>query len=703
MTRLESRYLSLSAACLVLAVGLTAEQAESQEGTIEAIEIHSPALEGNLIGDPATRLSFVYLPPGYHASRWRYPVVFVLHGAGLSPIHFAGSAVPYDVLANRGDLPEAIFVFPSGSSRFGGSFYLNSEAVGDFGTYITRDLLDYIDDNYRTIPAPESRGIYGHSMGGWGSMRLALSYPDILGAVFSDAGIYDLGYEEVRRSVAATMPRALAAEWGSFAENDPLVLAFMAGIIPNPDNPPFFVDASFVEVDGSIQEPSPGAWERAWDRVVAHDNIRKVDHYLAGAERLRFIGFTHGVADGGYGGFTAVEQARILDRKLTDAGLEHTYIEHPGGHTAQIHEVLPLLLPELRTLPPELPDISRLSMGGLTAITGQPHTLGELQLSLTTGLEPTVRLYLDASALGERADIALTHHSDTEYTGNGSITAVRNGRFFLPIAMGTEDGDAYVAHRLPVDVYPAQDAVLFGDDLGPTWSLDANSRVQPEPGAFDDRPGLALASSGSWRMSFETTTPVSLFGYEALHFEFHPASYSISEGRDPRLGVGTVDLLEKLDLNLQQWQTVTLPLEESGLPTTVPLQSLRFTGNLQGTFYLGDVRLVAQSPPTSTAVVESRDNATPAAISLDQNYPNPFNSGTVIRYAVAQGQDIELAIYNLAGQKVVQLVDGFRAPGQYSVSWDGGDERGQPLASGLYLYHLQSDGRVETRKLLLLR
>ena len=89
---------------------------------------------------------------------------------------------------------------------------------------------------------------------------------------------------------------------------------------------------------------------------------------------------------------------------------------------------------------------------------------------------------------------------------------------------------------------------------------------------------------------------------------------------------------------------------------------------------------------------------------MEQNYPNPFNSGTVIRFALSERRDIELSVFNLAGQQVATLVDGVRAAGVYALHWDGRDDDGRPLASGVYLYRLRAgEQQVETRKLLLLR
>ena len=95
----------------------------------------------------------------------------------------------------------------------------------------------------------------------------------------------------------------------------------------------------------------------------------------------------------------------------------------------------------------------------------------------------------------------------------------------------------------------------------------------------------------------------------------------------------------------------------------------------------------------------------PPFFNLDQNYPNPFNSDTVIRFALPTSENVELAIFNLAGQRVAKLADGMREAGVYAIRWDGRDDNGRELASGVYLYRLRTgDGQqVETRKLALVR
>ena len=102
--------------------------------------------------------------------------------------------------------------------------------------------------------------------------------------------------------------------------------------------------------------------------------------------------------------------------------------------------------------------------------------------------------------------------------------------------------------------------------------------------------------------------------------------------------------------------------------------------------------------------MEEADAAVPQTFALGQNFPNPFNSGTVIRFALPVSGAVDLSVYNLAGQQVAMLVEGVRQTGSYSINWDGRDESGRALASGIYLYQLRTEvGQKEVRKLLLLR
>ena len=105
----------------------------------------------------------------------------------------------------------------------------------------------------------------------------------------------------------------------------------------------------------------------------------------------------------------------------------------------------------------------------------------------------------------------------------------------------------------------------------------------------------------------------------------------------------------------------------------------------------------------SAALMENSAAELPSEFALEQNYPNPFNSGTAIAFDLPYGETVDLTVYTISGQKVATLVRGTRAAGYHQVFWDGRDEDGAELASGVYLYRLQVGDQLKTRKMLLLR
>jgi hypothetical protein len=97
------------------------------------------------------------------------------------------------------------------------------------------------------------------------------------------------------------------------------------------------------------------------------------------------------------------------------------------------------------------------------------------------------------------------------------------------------------------------------------------------------------------------------------------------------------------------------------------------------------------------------DETTPSRYALSQNYPNPFNPQTQIKFSLAEASQVSLVIYNLLGQKVVTLLDKTLPPGKHVIDWNGEDESGQKVASGIYFYHLQAGEYDEVRKMVLVK
>lgn len=105
-----------------------------------------------------------------------------------------------------------------------------------------------------------------------------------------------------------------------------------------------------------------------------------------------------------------------------------------------------------------------------------------------------------------------------------------------------------------------------------------------------------------------------------------------------------------------------------------------------------------------TANFVSNDNSVEAPVDiLLSNYPNPFNPETTISFNLAKSGNVELAIYNIIGQKVTTLVNDYRASGNHNVVWNGKNSNGNSLASGIYLYKITSGKQTQINKMILMK
>src|SRR6185437_4649024 len=155
--------------------------------TVDRIRVHGAALEGNLEGDTVDREVIVYLPASYAANKTRrYPVVYALHGYSVGASQWSQEIhVPQTIEgAVALGAKEMIVVVPDSKTIHGGSMYSSSETTGDFENYIAHDVVAYIDAHYRTIPNRTSRGLVGHSMGGYGATRIGMKHPDVFGSLY---------------------------------------------------------------------------------------------------------------------------------------------------------------------------------------------------------------------------------------------------------------------------------------------------------------------------------------------------------------------------------------------------------------------------------------------------------------------------------------------------------------------------------------
>ncbi|MFN3135970.1 MAG: FlgD immunoglobulin-like domain containing protein, partial [Candidatus Kryptonium sp.] len=93
----------------------------------------------------------------------------------------------------------------------------------------------------------------------------------------------------------------------------------------------------------------------------------------------------------------------------------------------------------------------------------------------------------------------------------------------------------------------------------------------------------------------------------------------------------------------------------------------------------------------------------PSAYYLKQNYPNPFNSTTQISFGLPSADNVSIVIYNTTGRIVRRLVSGYFEAGHYTVSWDGTDDNGNLVSSGVYLYRLETNHYIDSKKMTLIK
>lgn len=326
----------------ILILGLlliAAVSSAAQSGMIKTDEVHFASLEGNLVGDSPKRSVIVYLPPGYQRDKkMRYPVVYLLHGFsgyGVGNKNWTREGGNFNVetisrLITEKKLSPMIVVMPDGSNRYGGSMYTNSITTGNWEDYIAREMVAYIDKNYRTLARAESRGIAGHSMGGYGAIKIAMKHPDVFGAVYGTSSCcmtYLPGAVTSQSLIAARKLTSFEeADKASFAVR--VSFAFAAAWSPNPTKPPFFSEYPFSE-NGDDSERSADAVARWQANIPTY----MADQFVTNLRRLRGIAFDSGTQEP-----SNQNSNRQFAEALKRNRIEHSFEVFEGGHNDKVRE-----------------------------------------------------------------------------------------------------------------------------------------------------------------------------------------------------------------------------------------------------------------------------------------------------------------------------------------------------------------------------
>jgi S-formylglutathione hydrolase FrmB len=296
------------------------------QGTLEQIKVSGPSLAGNLEGNSAERDVFVYLPDGYANSGKRYPVIYFLHGYGATAQIYANGVLQLPgsaATAIAAGAQEAIIVLPDASSNYGGSMYSNSPTIGDWESFIAQDLVSYIDANYRTLATRDSRGLSGHSMGGYGTLRIGMKHPEVFGALYAMSSCCLLNNAPSQENVAAQQQRMAEGDIKGARGFANAMQAQAAAWAPNPQNAPYYFDFPYK---GSEAQPLVAA------KWTANSPLVFVDQYVPALLQYKGIMLDVGDKDG-------LEATNTqLDAALTRLGVPHGYEVYDGDHGNRVGE-----------------------------------------------------------------------------------------------------------------------------------------------------------------------------------------------------------------------------------------------------------------------------------------------------------------------------------------------------------------------------
>lgn len=297
--------------------------------TVEHIKVHGDSLVGNLEGEPADRDVFVFLPPGYQKNKHRrYPVVYALHGYSIGAEQWSHEIhVPQTIEgAFALGAKDMIVVLPDSKTVYGGSMYSSSTVTGDFENFVANDLVSYIDAHYRTLPNRLSRGLAGHSMGGYGATRIGMKHSNVFGALYimspcclsprpAPNPTAEKAFEQTFSSLKSP---ADSASLPFFARAQ---LATAAAWSPDPKNPPFYFDLPVK--DGAPQPDVLAKW-------TANSPLAFIDQYIGNLRQYRAISMDVGDQDG----------LRFDTKKLHDMmevyGLKSDFEMYHGTHTSAV-------------------------------------------------------------------------------------------------------------------------------------------------------------------------------------------------------------------------------------------------------------------------------------------------------------------------------------------------------------------------------
>ncbi len=314
------------------------------QGTVRIDRHRSECLKDNPLGDPSERKLVIYLPPGYEDDpHRRYPVIYLLSGfMGFGTMYLSPQAWGFsmdercDMLIGEGRMKKSIVVMPDCFTKYGGAQYRNSTALGNYEDYLIREIIPYVDRQYRTLPDKRHRGVMGKSSGGYAALTLCMTYPELFEACYCSSGdmYFDYAY-------FPDIPKCYDTIHSCGGLNDFLnkfysapkktgdmitainIIAMAAAYSPNPDNKPFGFDLPFNESTGELRKDIWNIWKQ-------HDPVSMIERATCRDALKNIRGFF--LDCGSRDEYHLHVGARIFTQKIKTYGIPYHYEEFNDGH-----------------------------------------------------------------------------------------------------------------------------------------------------------------------------------------------------------------------------------------------------------------------------------------------------------------------------------------------------------------------------------
>jgi enterochelin esterase-like enzyme len=266
----------------------------------------------------------IVLPPSYESNPdSTYPSIYFLHGFGLDYSWYGSLVSVFEDMMASGEIRESILIKPDGFViPYLGSMYTNSDYNGQFEDYIVQDLISHIDGSYNTIDNSSYRAIMGHSMGGYGAVKLSIKFPELFQVVASHSG--PIAVENV---IPDLIP-VLLAETGILGYQpwngavSLLMYSASAAWSPDVDDWPYYVDLP-VDNDGNVIDEVLDLW-------LGHDALTLAQENIANIQSIRFY-----LDCGDQDDYLFYNHSISFSEFLDDENINHVYEIYPGDHFTQ--------------------------------------------------------------------------------------------------------------------------------------------------------------------------------------------------------------------------------------------------------------------------------------------------------------------------------------------------------------------------------